>query len=465
MRVLAFLIAVSAWGQITTIPGIVNPSGGAIGGASSIAATQVLYGTGPGVAGSEAAFTWDASSRGLNIAYPTLVQDSFAGTAGGPVTGRMPTVGPNAWLASGVNAANAYMGDGVFGVTTSANAYAIIRAASTPYEVKVTMRKLSSGTPQATISVVKDYDTWTFGVMWHVVFSSSGITQLYWNLAANGGVDVAAASPISQIGSPTAPSLATDTNYVCRVVFNGTFVDASIETEDGVVLFTNRAYDPLVPSLLGPWAYIQSADSGLRQTDFAMYSRPVAPNFGYGRFNSGIDGTPIGSLLPAAGRFSTITVGGATQGGVFQVNYSGALALAPRVVGTGGSGIFIIETDTNGAPSYLSIAGKTGGGGAVAGKLEMTGGGEFQFSGNNGTPFLIKPVNAGSPYFASYLGFTSNSDTFLDRLSSGVIRISTNGTTGGGLLIEGLKSTTGTRYVCVDTTGRFTSSATACSGT
>lgn len=35
----------------------------------------------------------------------------------------------------------------------------------------------------------------------------------------------------------------------------------------------------------------------------------------------------------------------------------------------------------------------------------------------------------------------------------------------GSTVIPQLKSTTGTRYVCVDTTGKLTSSATACSGT
>lgn len=61
---------------------------------------------------------------------------------------------------------------------------------------------------------------------------------------------------------------------------------------------------------------------------------------------------------------------------------------------------------------------------------------------------------------------TATKDLHLFRSSANVLGIgSGSGTTGGGLLIEALKSTTGTRYVCVDTTGRLTSSATACSGT
>jgi hypothetical protein len=67
MRILAFLIATSAWGQITSIPGLVNPSGGAIGGASAVATGQVLYGTGAGVAGSKNTFVFDPAVDRLNF--------------------------------------------------------------------------------------------------------------------------------------------------------------------------------------------------------------------------------------------------------------------------------------------------------------------------------------------------------------------------------------------------------------
>lgn len=69
-------------------------------------------------------------------------------------------------------------------------------------------------------------------------------------------------------------------------------------------------------------------------------------------------------------------------------------------------------------------------------------------------------------YYSSTTDTSGTKDLHIYRSAANVLGIgSGSGTTGGGLLIEALKSTTGTRYVCVDTTGRFTSSATACSGT
>ncbi|GAC1403880.1 MAG: hypothetical protein NVSMB64_06300 [Candidatus Velthaea sp.] len=60
----------------------------------------------------------------------------------------------------------------------------------------------------------------------------------------------------------------------------------------------------------------------------------------------------------------------------------------------------------------------------------------------------------------------SGGDTGIARNSAGVVDIN-SGTpgTGGGLFIQGLKSTTGTRYLCISTTGLVSSSASACSGT
>jgi lysophospholipase L1-like esterase len=92
--------------------------------------------------------------------------------------------------------------------------------------------------------------------------------------------------------------------------------------------------------------------------------------------------------------------------------------------------------------------------------------------GNVGNSFWfrtsIHKLEFRSDFRLSWSSTTSvfgSQDTFIDRSAEGVLRISGNGTTGGGLVIEALKSSSGTRYVCVDTTGRLTSSATACSGT
>jgi len=464
-------LPIGSTGQVLTVTGGapawaglastgLTDSAGLVRGAAAVAAGGVPYATAAGVLATDAGFSYDASKRELSLDYPVIFSDNFSGPAGAALNGRTPQVGIG-WTSSGDGFASAYAGNGVMGVSSNQNTYFIAQAASTPYEITTTIRS-TSGAPGTTISIVKDNTTWGFGVMWHVVYSGTGINHLYWNLIANGGpANVTSAAPVSQINSAIAPTLAENTDYVCRLTINGAYSDASIETTDGVVLYRSRAYEPLLPNLVGPWAYVQAGVTSLTFSSFRMTARPPKPSFDYGRFVSGIDGTPIGSLAPSPGFFSSLTVGGSKQGAMFQVNYSGSAALAPRVVGNNSVGLFVIESDSAGFASRLEI--KNGFGGT--GTIQMDGAFAFSLSGNNGTPFLIKPANSSAPYFASYLGFTSNNDTFLDRLSAGVIRISTNGTTGGGLVIEALKSTSGTRYVCVDTTGRITSSATACSGT
>jgi hypothetical protein len=68
--------------------------------------------------------------------------------------------------------------------------------------------------------------------------------------------------------------------------------------------------------------------------------------------------------------------------------------------------------------------------------------------------------------WSSNVNYFGTIDTRIRRSSAGVLDID-NGTdnTGGGLRIPALKSTTGTRYICIDTNGALSSSASACSGT
>ena len=55
------------------------PSGGAVGGASAVAANQILYGASAGVASSEAAFTYNATTDTLKV--NNFVSGSATGTA------------------------------------------------------------------------------------------------------------------------------------------------------------------------------------------------------------------------------------------------------------------------------------------------------------------------------------------------------------------------------------------------
>jgi hypothetical protein len=390
-----------AWASLASTG--LSDSAALVRGAASVASGGVPYATSAGVLGTDAGFSYDASKRGLSLDYPVIFSDNFSGTAGAALNGRTPQVGIG-WTSTGPGFQDAYAGNGIMGVSSNQNTYFVAQAASVPYEITTTIRN-SAGSPNTTISIVKDYQTWGFGVMWHVVFSSSGINHLYWNLAANGGSTVTAQATVSQQNSATAPTLVANTDYVCRLTINGAYSDASIETTDGVVLFRSRAYDPLLPTLVGPWVYVQSGSTAQTFSSFRMTTRPPKPSFDYGRFVSGIDGTPIGSLAPSPGFFSGLTVGGSKQGAIFQVNHGSGSTTFPRVVGNNTSGVFRIESDTNGFASRLEIA---NGAGAV-GTINMNGGFELEFSGNNGVVFLKKPFNSADPFFAGSLGFVANS--------------------------------------------------------
>jgi len=67
MKYLLFFISLAAFAQVPRPGAWQTPAGGPIGGASSVATGQVLYGTGAGVAGSENTFVWDAANDRLGV--------------------------------------------------------------------------------------------------------------------------------------------------------------------------------------------------------------------------------------------------------------------------------------------------------------------------------------------------------------------------------------------------------------
>jgi hypothetical protein len=71
MKYLLFFISLAAFAQVPRPGAWQTPAGGPIGGASSVATGQVLYGTGAGVAGSEAALAYNATDNRLTVGAPT----------------------------------------------------------------------------------------------------------------------------------------------------------------------------------------------------------------------------------------------------------------------------------------------------------------------------------------------------------------------------------------------------------
>ena len=339
----------------------------------------------------------------ISTPNPVDVFDDFSGPAGAPVSGRVPVTGEYEWQASGVGYLGAYAGDGVMG-TTGGNTYFIIQSSATPWEVTATFSDTDSA-PGTTISVVKDFPGHGFGAMWHTNFVSGGdIVMSYWNDTWNGAASTLVnVAPTFFNQADACPTLVANTDYVARIVFNPPWVDASIETVGGQVLCTARAYDLLVENLIGPYTYIQAGDSSRIFRSFKVNDKPSSPNLLYGRSVSGLEGTPIGQLAPAAANFSSAHVGIGAPKGAFSVTWDGTAGLTPGVFSTATGG-FIVGSVTSGFASTLSI--KNGAGGT--GTITMDGAYALSLAGNSGTAFLTKPANSAQPYFASGLGIGSS---------------------------------------------------------
>ena len=321
---------------------------------------------------------------------PVLVSDDFSGTAGAALVGRMPIVGPYAWSATGAGFAGAYAGNGILG-TTGGDTYFVAHASQTPWEVTATF-KSTVGAPAAVIAVLLDT---TLGEMFHVNFTGA-IESRYWHSG------VAAIAPVFQQSSPTV-TLLQDVSYVARLVLNPPYADASIETVDGVVLITHRTYEPLMASIIGPYAFVQSSGSTLTYSSFHINSKPTAPNFLYGRSVSGIEGTPTGAVSPAAGRFTSLHVspaGGVLDypRGVFSSLFDGTPEDRPGFYSLGTGGL-LVRSLTSGYGTTLTVMNGEGG------YCTATFDGYYVFTlgTSNGGTFLSKPWGA-NPYFADRLG-------------------------------------------------------------
>lgn len=137
---------------------------------------------------------------------------------------------------------------------------------------------------------------------------------------------------------------------------------------------------------------------------------------------------------------------------------------ASRLLGRGsaaGAGIPVeITLGTN-----LSMSGTT---------LNATGGGTFtgtianyQIAYGTATDVLGGANNL--KYKDGYVQINDPSDNVtydvgLDRAAAGILKITDGATGDGNLRIPAQKSSSGTRYLCIDTAGNITSSASACSG-
>jgi hypothetical protein len=181
---------------------------------------------------------------------------------------------------------------------------------------------------------------------------------------------------------------------------------------------------------------------------------------------NGVNGTF--AKLNSVGQWSFMDDRATVGSTLFTIGYNGtsASAVYTHLIVRAGAG----QTSTN-LQTWQNSGGSTLS--AVSWAGEYTGYGSSVTTGTNGILMgagynLAYGTQMASDWILRWSATTnasSTKDLSLDRQAAGVLRISNTGTTGGGLLIEALKSTSGVRYVCVDTTGRITSQAAACVGT
>jgi hypothetical protein len=356
-----------------------SPSGGAIGGASAVAAGQVLFGTAPGVAGTNAEFTYNAANTELTITkaggnWERIFLANTTALQGALIRFTNPTANVDMGIFGGANSGwMVFRQNAIIGMAMAPTTRNVVIGSATPID-DGTNRLQVAGSASISGDIVHNVNNASHGFFGGTSFISGG------GFSASG------------------PSLPGQPSSVF-IYRNGTTLTARF-TENG-------------NQMLGV--------SGGTETNFRL-------DIG----SSGSSGT-LRAWNPAIGGATPVV----SRAGDTQVG-------ANRTTGqnSGGGAIAYVASDGGlGAVSYVV-------------------GTDY---GANGVALLFK--NSYVMQWSSTSSFAGSRDLVVDRQAAGVLRISNTGTTGGGLLIEGLKSTTGTRYVCVDTTGRFTSSATACSGT
>lgn len=352
--------------------------GGYISGASSVAATQVLYGVSAGVAGSEAAFVWDST--------------------------------------------NDLLGVGVSGVT------------------RVTIGRYQSGTA-ATL-----YLATTPGISNWALLSTSG--DLFVNSPTT-------SSPLIFLQGNTerARFAATTGNLLLGTTTDDTV--AKLQVAGNIAAVSSVGGEMLRVTATAGFSSIVSVGSSegnltLQDTGATASAQAFNLNSDGGSLNFRLLNDARSALV---GKYGSLSSAG-TWSFYNEVATVGVTQLIVRA-GAGQSSTKLISVLTNaGSPNLWSID-------AVGNVV-----------GDNATAnYIINPsagLNAPASWVISWANSTSGGgtkDLYLSRALANVLDITSNGTTGGGLRIEGLKSTTGEVFVCVDTTGRFTRSATACVGT
>jgi hypothetical protein len=340
------------------------------------------------------------------IAAPTTLEndvifsDDFSRYANGVLAGKTPEVGSYAWLTTGAGVAGEGIVDGEWSSTAGVT-YAVMQLSATPWEYGGVFESKNGTSFLALVACLLDFTTYGLNVMWHPLIntstpSASAWTPTYFDSASRpGGTNVTGGSAgwKMSIGSF---GLAANTKYRYRVILNAPWADHVIETLDGTVIATMRAYQANLASLIGPWMFIEVGSGSRPFVWHSAYARtkPANDSIHRRRILGGIEATPIGAFSTAAGTFTAVHAGPGAPKGVSSSRYDGTAADAPGAYSTGAA-LFKVQSETPGNVAEMQVI--NGAGGAAGWKID--GAYVVTHYSSQGT-YLTKPFSA-APYFAS----------------------------------------------------------------
>ena len=358
-------------------------------GGASVAATQVLYGTGAGVAGSESAFAYTGAGGATKVLSIAASTQSRISTISGSRNIQI----------------DSYAGDQSY----------IFGNGST----------LSIGTGSSNI-----FSIWTNNTERARFAATTG--NLLLGTTTDDGVN-----KLQVAGNISATSAAGgEMMKITATAGSASFLSVG-STEGNIILQDSGA-------TTGQQAFNLNSNDGV--LSFRLLNDA--------RF--GVNGTF--AKLNSVGQWYFMDDRATVGSTLFTIGYNGtsASAVYTQLIVRAGTG----QSSTN-LQTWQNAAGTT------ISQINSNGNFDWYTGGNRLANYGGNAIVASTGQFAfsSTSTITGTQDLTLDRQAAGVLRISNTGTTGGGLLIEALKSTTGVRYVCVDTTGRITSQAAACVGT
>ncbi len=352
------------------------------------------------------------ATRALRVASPpsleseTIFSDTFSRYVDGALSGRTPEVGAYSWVTTGAGVAGESIVSGEWSSNVAGNSYALMRLSETPWEYGGVFESKDGTTWLALVACVLDFTTYGISAMWHPLVNASVPAACVWSpqyfdTASRPGGTTVSGGGADFSKSLGAFALAANTKYRYRIFLNAPYADHVIETMDGTVVATMRAYHALMASLIGPWMFLEVAGN----RNFVWHSayarsRPASDSSQRRRVRGGMEATPIGMNTPAGGNFTTAHVGPGAPKGVFSARYSGTLSDAPGVYSSAGSAEFVIKPEVSGNTGRLLVYNGAGG----VSKVEMDGAYALNLIGHSGSAFLTKPANAAAPYFAGQFG-------------------------------------------------------------